>query len=401
MQKITIKLEAAQLEGTQALLANWLIEPNSTVDKDQPIAELETDKVAIEITAPQAGTVETLLKTPGEEVIAGDALAVLTPLAGDRLEQADTNPANSYLASKPEHELPDTPSKRHLMGPAVKKLISTHNLNVDLIQGSGEGGRISKKDVLTYVAQAPSENCALRKPKDTKRNESHHIPHSTMRKRIADHMVESLLQTSPHVSSVFEMDMSAIIAHRNARKLGYHDAGANLTFTAYFLAASAAAIAEVPSINSQFHEHSLEVFKEINIGVGTALGDRGLVVPVVRDVANKSLFEIAKTLTTQTERARNRELIAKDMQGGTFTISNYGTGGSLLATPIVINQPQVAILGVGKMQKRVVVEEIEGEDKITVKPMCYVSLTIDHRAIDAYQTNHFLSVFIETIENWQ
>jgi len=196
------------------------------------------------------------------------------------------------------------------------------------------------------------------------------------------------------------MDMSAIIAHRADRKLGYLDAQVNLTFTAYFLAASAAAIEAVPEINSRFHSDGLEVFSQINIGVGTALADSGLVVPVVPNVQEKSLFQIAANLTEQTEKARNRKLTAQDMQGGTFTISNYGVSGSLLATPIIINQPQVAILGVGKMEKRVVVECIDNRDTMVIKPMCYVSLSIDHRALDAHQTNKFLNEFVCKIENW-
>jgi 2-oxoglutarate dehydrogenase E2 component (dihydrolipoamide succinyltransferase) len=165
-------------------------------------------------------------------------------------------------------------------------------------------------------------------------------------------------------------------------------------------AAAVKAISEVPQINARFHEEFLEVFKQINIGVGTALGESGLVVPVVRDVQNKTLLDIASDLQGQIKKARSGKLRSEDMQNGTFTISNHGVSGSLFATPIIINQPQVAILGIGKIEKRAVVRAVGGLDEISIKTMCYVSLTIDHRALDAYQTNQFLMVLVETLEGW-
>jgi len=221
-----------------------------------------------------------------------------------------------------------------------------------------------------------------------------------MRKAIAKHMVESLLHTSPHVTSVFEMDMSNIIEHRRWHKKEFAEQGVKLTFTAYFLAATVKAMAAVPQMNARYHDDALELFEDINIGVGTALGDDGLVVPVVQQVQTKNLLNIASALQTQTDKARTKKLRPEDMKNGTFTISNHGVSGSLFAAPIIINQPQVAILGIGKLEKRVVVTETNGEDTISIKPMCYVSLSIDHRAVDAFQTNKFLSVFVDCIENW-
>jgi 2-oxoglutarate dehydrogenase E2 component (dihydrolipoamide succinyltransferase) len=221
-----------------------------------------------------------------------------------------------------------------------------------------------------------------------------------MRKAIARHMVDSLLVTSPHVTSVFEMNMSNVIEHRRWHKKEYAEQGINLTFTAYFLAASVAAIREVPEVNARYHDDHLEIIEDVNIGVGTALGNKGLIVPVIPLVQDLSLFKIAEALQAQTEKARSGKLVPTDMRNGTFSISNHGTSGSLFAAPIIINQPQVAILGVGKLEKRVVVETINGEDKLTIKPMCYVSLSIDHRALDAYQTNLFLSHFVRTMEEW-
>ncbi|MCV6606386.1 MAG: 2-oxo acid dehydrogenase subunit E2, partial [Porticoccaceae bacterium] len=160
------------------------------------------------------------------------------------------------------------------------------------------------------------------------------------------------------------------------------------------------AMRAVPEMNAQFHDDALEIFEDLNIGVGTALGEAGLVVPVVRQVQHMELFDIAKALGHQTERARDGKLTPADMKGGTFTISNHGVSGSLFAAPIIINQPQVAILGIGKLEKRVEVVEEDGNDDIRIRPKCYVSLSIDHRAVDAFQTNAWLAKFVEVIENW-
>lgn len=402
---IPILLEAEQLEGTQATVSQWLVNAGESVKKNQPIVDLETDKVAIEVTAPQDGKLDSINAQVGKTVSVDDLLATLCVSDSSKLHTTikkaigDEKKETTLPGSNSSEPLTSTTainkSKKHLLGPAVKRLLNEHGIAPSQIEGSGQGERITKKDVLQHIQQNQTHSSAQQTD-----NDSTIIPHSPMRRAIADHMVDSLLNTSPHVTSIFEMDLSAIINHRAARKLGYLDAGANLTFTAYFLIACAKAIAKVPEVNSQFHQDSLEIFKQINIGIGTALDDKGLVVPVIRDVANKNLFQLASALTEQTEKARNRQLTASDMQGGTFTISNYGVSGSLMATPIIINQPQVAILGIGKMEKRVIVRTIEDEDKMLIKPMCYVSLSIDHRALDAHQTNNFLAAFVHEIENW-
>lgn len=336
-------------------------------------------------------------------------------------------------------------SARHLIGPAVRRLLKEHQLDINLIEGSGRGGRVTRDDVLAFIAeggdhknyalaaasvpvakaqyqslsspsqaqaqpqtqqlqaqsQALKESDHIAKPiADSGMGSSRMVPHSNMRKAIANHMVDSLLNISPHVTSVFEMDMKRVIEHRNQCKMGFVEAGINLTFTAYFLIAAAKAMAKVPQVNARFHEDALEIFDDINIGIGTALGDEGLVVPVIKQVQQKNLFQIASALQQQTDKARAGKLMPADMKGGTFTISNHGVSGSLFATPIIINQPQVAILGIGKLEKRAVVEEIDGEDVIKIRPKCYVSLSIDHRALDAHQTNLFLSYFVEVIEHW-
>ena len=224
--------------------------------------------------------------------------------------------------------------------------------------------------------------------------------HDRMRKRIAQSMVTSLLHTAPHVTAVFEADLSAVMRHRSAHKSVFADAGTPLTLTAYFIAAAIVAIQKVPAVNSRWSDEHLEIFQHINMGVGTALGSKGLIVPVLHHAQNMELKDIAAELSRLTSRARDNTLEPQDVRGGTFTISNHGVSGSLIATPIIINQPQSAILGIGKIEKRIKIIEIDGEDVISIRPMCYVSLTIDHRVLDGFQTNTFLTELVDTLENW-
>ena len=220
-----------------------------------------------------------------------------------------------------------------------------------------------------------------------------------MRLAIAEHM-HSSVTTAPHVTAVFEADFTAIMRHRDRNKAQLAASGINLSYTAYIVAACVAAMKAVPEVNSRWHDDALEVFDDIHIGVGTALGDKGLVVPVIRECQNLSLSGIAAKLQDVTARARSNSLTPADMRGGTFTISNHGVSGSLVATPIIINQPQSAILGVGKLEKRVIVREVDGVDTMQIRPMAYVSLTIDHRALDGHQTNAWLTAFVSCLESW-
>jgi 2-oxoglutarate dehydrogenase E2 component (dihydrolipoamide succinyltransferase) len=220
-----------------------------------------------------------------------------------------------------------------------------------------------------------------------------------MRLAIAGNMQRSVTE-APHVTAVFEADFSAIIAHREAHKAAFAKKGVKLSYTAYLVAAAAEAMKAAPAINSRWHADRLELYDDINIGVGTALGSKGLIVPVLRKVQRLSLKGIAAGLDELIEKARQEKLTGADVKGGTFTISNHGVSGSLFAAPIIINQPQSAILGVGKLEKRVVVREVGGVDAIQIRPMAYVSLTIDHRVVDGHQTNAWLSRFVEILESW-
>jgi len=212
-------------------------------------------------------------------------------------------------------------------------------------------------------------------------------------------MVRSLAG-APHVTTLFEADLTRVLKHRSMHAQSFESRGARLTLTVYFISACVRALLAHREVNATFTQDAMQLHADVNIGVGTALGTKGLIVPVIHRAQGLSLFDIAQRLNTLVESARAGRLEPQDVRGGTFTISNHGVGGSLLATPIVINQPQVAILGVGKVQRRVCVIEAGGSESIAVRSMCYLTLTIDHRALDAFQANAFLKLVVETLEQW-
>ncbi len=415
---IEIKLSADQTEGTQATVAQWLKRTGEKVVKDEPIIELETDKVMMEVIAPTTGILHKKLVLEGEPAEENKILGIINESFGTIDESGLSNPSNelkieqedktettpNYVSNDlprkdPSAGLPDPPST--FISPAVRRLSQQHQLDLSQITGTGKNNRITSRDVKELLSTASNQiDTAHDATVVPTAAGSEIIPHTQMRKIIAEHMQHSV-QTAPHVTSVFDLDLSAIIKHRKANKQAFANQGTKLTFTAYFVAAAVQAIKHQPKINSQFHDHGLEVFKHVNLGFGTALGDDGLIVPVIQQAQNMNLLQIAQELTRLTDKARNNQLTQKEVQGGTFTISNHGVSGSLVATPIIINQPQSAILGLGKMEKRVIVEEHNGQDMMVIKPMCYVSLTIDHRALDAHQTNDFLSHFKQYIEHYQ
>jgi len=393
MALIDVVLSSDQTEGTKAVVSHWLIEVGDYVEKNQPLIELETDKVMMEVVAPTSGILVNKALNSGDDVIDAQALGQIDNSTTQSVQNdskfntiQEISEAHSPSVNDDEK---NTPIDIQLISPSVRRLLNKHSINLNKICGTGKDKRITSRDIHLYLAH-----------KD-KTQTSDFLPITRMRKSIAEHMVDSLLHKAPHVTSVFNLDFSAIINHRNKSKQTFKKQGVNLTFTAYFIAACVQAIKQVPLVNSQLHKDNIEVFKFMNIGIGTALEDKGLIVPVLKNCENKDLLTIAKDLSHITEKARSNKLEPSDVQGGTFTLSNHGVSGSLMATPIIINQPQSAILGIGKMEKRVVVKEVEGQDMMVIKPMGYVTLTIDHRVLDAHQCNHFLSVFVETLENWQ
>jgi 2-oxoglutarate dehydrogenase E2 component (dihydrolipoamide succinyltransferase) len=281
------------------------------------------------------------------------------------------------------------------LSPSVRRACQQHGIDPARIQGTGRGGRITREDVDRAVAQATTVGVGEPTTAPPRHFAPGDIPHDRMRLKIAENMVRAVAE-APHVTALFEADFSAVAAHKAALAAK----GVKLSYTAYIVKAAAEAMAAAPAINGRWEPDRIAISPTIDIGVGTALGDKGLVVPVVKDAGSLNLEQIGAKLDDLTSRARDSKLTGADVSGGSFTISNHGVSGSLLASPIILHAGQAAILGVGKLQKRVVVREVEGEDAIVILPMAYVTLTIDHRVVDGHQTNVWLTRFVEILEDW-
>jgi 2-oxoglutarate dehydrogenase E2 component (dihydrolipoamide succinyltransferase) len=330
------------------------------------------------------------------------------PSGGAAGAASDSKPATSSAADAPKP-----------LSPAVRRLLREHALAAADINGSGRNGRITAQDVARHLTDANSPPIAAAAGLQPATRESSsavggqsvgakistplgagtRVPHTAMRRRIAEHMARSVA-VAPHVTTLFEADLTRVLAHRNGHAAEFERQGARLTLTAYFIAACVQALRAQPELNASFEEDALVLHADCNVGVGTALGSGGLIVPVIHRAQGLNLLGLARRLGQLVAAARTGKLAPEDVRGGTFTISNHGVGGSLLAAPIVINQPQVAILGIGKVERRVCVVETEGLEAICVRSMCYLTLTIDHRALDAFQANAFLSKVVSTLERW-
>jgi 2-oxoglutarate dehydrogenase E2 component (dihydrolipoamide succinyltransferase) len=414
---VDVTLPTEQSAGTESVISLWFKAVGEQVTANEPLLEVSTDKVNVEIAAPASGTLAEILKNDGDKVEPGDLVGrIALEGSNERPEPAPTPTKSDVVpGSLPQA---DGASKTPPVGtravgdaaselsPAVRRLLKEHDLDPSTITGTGRGGRITHQDVMNVVESrgGAAERASVTTPLPASGSArgpaaipSRSVPHTQMRRTIAQHMVNSM-SVAPHVTSVFDADLSAIVVHREANKADFKSRGANLTYTAYFVAATVEALKAVPEANSRWHDDRLEIFEDFNIGVATALPKGGLIVPVIRKAQDLDLFAIAERLGDLTERARNAALDPKDVQAGTFTISNHGVSGSLVAAPIVINQPQVAILGVGKLERRVVVEDVNGKEEMVIKPMCYVTLTIDHRVLDGFQANQFLTRFVEALE---
>lgn len=401
---VDVTVPAGQSEGTESYVSSWFKSVGDAIAENEPLLEISTDKVNMEVASPRSGRLVEILKSDGDQAAPGEVLGRID------VEAATGESAPAEAPPNPAPQADGTEKSAGAVGgsgelsPAVRRLLKEHNVDSSQVKGTGKGGRITHDDVLGYVrARSASGSTEKRTaPAATQgRKEgipSHLVKHSVMRRSIAQHMVQSVA-AAPHVTSVFDADLSAVVVHRDANKGEFEQRGARLTYTAYFVSAAVAALKTVPEVNSRWHDDALEVYDDINIGVATALGSGGLIVPVITKAQALDLFGIAQRLQDLTERARSERLDPRDVQNGTFTISNHGVSGSLIAAPIVINQPQAAILGIGKTERRVVPASESGAATV-VKPMCYVTLTIDHRVLDGFQANQFLSAFVRAVESF-
>jgi 2-oxoglutarate dehydrogenase E2 component (dihydrolipoamide succinyltransferase) len=432
------------IEGT---LARWLVSEGDHVDEFDPIAEVETDKVTTETTTDNGGTILKLCVAEGATIPVGTVLAYIGEPgeeigAGEqggksgewRVEsgewEGDSGEESRQLAVGSQRSVDEgsngagaTAARERSVpyigriSPVVGRIAAEHRVDLNRVRGTGRDGRITKKDILAFVEQRDNDGeeaaeTAVAKPlpveaKPTLRPQpaaeptaavpaaiaGETVPLTGIRRSIAEHMVRSK-HTSPHVTTIFEIDFSAVAAHREAHKEQFARDGANLTYTAYMVATTAQALKQHPMVNSTWSDEGIVLRKEINIGVAAAIDD-GLIVPVIKRADELNLLGLARAVNDLTIRARNRQLKPADVQGGTFSITNHGTSGSLFATPI-INQPQCGILGVGMIEKRVKVIN----DAIAIRPLAYVGLTFDHRILDGASADGFVSTIKEIIENW-
>ena len=387
-------------EGTKAVVRAWLKQIGDPVAVNDPLVELETDKVTQEVPAPAAGVLAEILLDTDAEAVPGALLGRIDAdgvpaKAGARTESAARVGVAGGEALRATGPLPSQGHTESRLSPSVKRALLQHGIDAARIEGTGRGGRITREDVDRAVETATTVGVGEPATAQPRRFSPHDIPHDRMRLKIAENMARAVAE-QPHVTAVFEADFSAIAAHKQAMA----KEGVKLSYTAYIVKAAAEAMAVAPAINGRWEDDRIAISPTIDIGVGTALGEKGLVVPVVKNAGSLTLEQVGTRLDDMTRRARDGKLTAADVSGGSFTISNHGVSGSLLAAPIIIHQGQAAILGVGKLEKRVVVRQVDGDDAIVILPMAYVTLTIDHRVVDGHQTNAWLTRFVETLESW-
>jgi 2-oxoglutarate dehydrogenase E2 component (dihydrolipoamide succinyltransferase) len=392
-------------EGTKAVVRSWLKRIGDPVAKDDPLVELETDKVTQEVPSPASGVLSEILLDTDADAIPGallgriaqihDVPAELTETIFPERHQSLTEALAAPGGSPGPGPAPGNDEVETRLSPSVRRACLQHGIDPSRIEGTGRNGRVTREDVDRAVASATVVSVGEPATAQPRQFNPQDIPHDRMRLTIAENMVRAVTD-QPHVTAVFEADFSAVAAHKAAMAAR----GVKLSYTAYIVKAAAEAMAVAPAINGRWEKDRIAVSATIDIGVGTALGEKGLVVPVVKDAGALSLEQIGAKLDDLTRRARKCKLERSDVSGGSFTISNHGVSGSLLAAPIILHQGQAAILGVGKLEKRVVVREIGGQDAIFIRPMAYVTLTIDHRVVDGHQTNAWLTRFVEVLENW-
>ena len=383
-------------EGTKAVVRAWLKQVGDAVAENDPLVELETDKVTQEVPSPVTGVLAEIVLHTDSEAVPGALLARIETDGAPATAEPGT-PAKAGVQPEKKEEAGPLPSQGHetRLSPSVRRACLQHGIDASRIEGTGRNGRVTREDIDRAVTSATVVTVGDAATAQPRQFNAQDIPHDRMRMTIAENMVRAVSE-APHVTAVFEADFCAIAAHKAAMSAR----GVKLSYTAYIAKAAAEAMAVAPAINGRWEQDRIAISPTIDIGVGTALGEKGLVVPVVKDAGKLSLEQIGARLDDLTRRAREGKLERSDVSGGSFTISNHGVSGSLLAAPIILHQGQAAILGVGKLEKRVVVREIGGQDAILVRPMAYVTLTIDHRVVDGHQTNAWLSRFVEILESW-
>jgi pyruvate/2-oxoglutarate dehydrogenase complex dihydrolipoamide acyltransferase (E2) component len=403
-------------EGT---VIEWLKQEGDRVQKDEAILAISTEKVDAEIPAPAAGVLSQILVKAGEVAPVGATLAIIAEgfASGTGIDLGVEAPIivppppTAVTEPRAGHRVPsgcggreprETKREERFYSPAVRKLAEELGVNLDEVAGSGEGGRVTRRDLEVFAqtkGAGPAAKEAVPKGGPETQVESvgeELIPLTKMRRTIAEHMVRSV-HIAPHVTSIAEADFTAIARYREAKKEGFRQAkGTSLTFLPFIVKATAHVLREVPTLNARWTDEGIRVRRAIHLGIAIALED-GLVVPVLRNPGSRSLSEIAVAVAEMVQRAQEGRLLPEELTGSTFTVNNFGADGNLIGTPI-LNQPEVGILGVGTIEKRPVVLTRDGEDAIAIRWMGYLCLSYDHRVVDGAVAGRFLQTLRRTIE---
>jgi 2-oxoisovalerate dehydrogenase E2 component (dihydrolipoyl transacylase) len=398
----------------EVTVTKWLKQEGDTINELEPLLEVNTDKVDTEIPAPATGTVLKIVAQEGIAAKVGELLAIigkpgealtfqiLQTSVQSQSRKSKSEPSTTCNLSRPSTDL-------GFISPVVARVAAEHGVDLSQVNGTGLNGRITKNDVLAFVSGRKSKvdrsknspPCSRLQPSNlptwkATTNKTHHHPKS-------DRRAYGGIQA--HLTACADRDGSGyerVGKHRAANKAAFERDGVNLTFTAYFMMAIVAGLKAYPQTNSSWTDEGLLVHKNVNIGMAVSLGEDGLIVPVIKTAEDLSLLAMARAVNDLANRARTKKLQPDEVKGGTFTLTNHGVSGSLFAFP-VINQPQAGILGVGAMQKRVVVipaKDGAGDDAIAIRPMVYMSFVFDHRILDGASADWFLAKVKDTLENW-
>ncbi|MBU1694025.1 MAG: 2-oxo acid dehydrogenase subunit E2 [Verrucomicrobia bacterium] len=406
MKQVPILMPQMGQSVAEGTILRWLKKVGEDIAVDEELLEVETDKTTVEVESPAAGRLAACLKREGEIAAAGEIIGLIeSEVADDALTLAPSVPPAIEESCRPADETPGTSAlnggaalpeiNRDFFSPYVLRLAMQNNVSMaelQTIRGTGRYGRISRTDLLRHLARRPvgamSVPALAGKPEvtpDDLADLGEIVPMTSLRRTIADHMVQSI-HTSAHVMMVHAVDVTHIVELRNRIKEDFFKKyNAKLTYTAVMLFVTGRVLRDFPKINASIYGTSIILRKEINIGCAVALADETLVVPVVRQADRKTFPEVAQELSRLIGVARAKALKRVDVEGATFTISNFGSFGSLIGTPI-IHQPQVAILGMGAVFKAPVV--VEGE--VVIRDQLYLSFSFDHRIIDGEQGGRFL-----------
>ena len=415
MKTIAVKMPQMGQSAAEGTIVKWHKQMGEAVSADEVLVEVESDKISIEVESPASGRLSGCIKV-GRTVPVGEVIAMIESDAaeepsaprkvkrdadGAHMGQAEDDQVLVSTASMPsaidlaDADLPE--STGDWLSPSVTRLALQNAISLDelqMVDGSGRGGRVTRKDVLRIVAKRSGDPGGAPRTIQKLSEEDEVVPMTAIRRTIADHMVQSI-HTSAHVTMVHAVDMTRVVELRNRIKDAFLDTyGVRMSYTSVFTFVTARVLRKFPTFNASVAGTSIIVRKPVNIGCAVALPDESLVVPVVKNADEKSFIELSVDLDKLIKLARNKSLTRDDVSGGTFTISNFGAFGSLIGTPL-INQPQVAILGIGAVFKAPVVVDNE----VCIRDNTYLSLSFDHRVIDGAMGGRFLNAIQTLVEN--